>query len=71
MKACKEAGLTNISLDLIYGLPEQSFDDWKHDVELALSLGIKHLSAYSLSYEEGTRLDAMLKQGLVREADEE
>ena len=71
VKACKEAGLTNISLDLIYGLPEQSFDDWKHDVELALSLGIKHLSAYSLSYEEGTRLDAMLKQGLVREADEE
>ncbi len=71
IKACKEAGLTNISLDLIYGLPGQSFDDWKHDVELALSLGIKHLSAYSLSYEEGTRLDAMLKQGLVREADEE
>ena len=71
VKACKEAGLTNISLDLIYGLPGQSFDDWKHDVKLALSLGIKHLSAYSLSYEEGTRLDTMLKQGLVREADEE
>jgi len=71
VKACKEAGFTNISLDLIYGLPGQSFDDWKHDVKLALSLGIKHLSAYSLSYEEGTRLDTMLKQGLVREADEE
>ncbi len=71
VKACKEAGLTNISLDLIYGLPGQSYEDWRHDVELALSLGIKHLSAYSLSYEEGTRLDAMLRQGLVKEADEE
>lgn len=71
VKACKETGLTNISLDLMYGLPGQSFDDWRQDVGLALSLGIKHLSAYSLSYEEGTRLDTMLKQGLVREADEE
>ncbi len=71
VEACKEAGLTNISLDLMYGLPRQSFDDWKHDVRLCLSLGIKHLSAYLLSYEEGTRLDTMLKQGLVREADEE
>ena len=71
VKACKKAGLTNISLDLIYGLPGQTFEGWRHDVELALSLGIKHLSAYSLSYEEGTRLDTMLRQGLVREADEE
>ena len=71
VKACKEAGFTNISLDLIYGLPEQTFEDWQEDVRQALSLDIKHLSAYSLSSEDGTRLDAMLKQGIVREADEE
>ena len=71
VKACKEAGFTNISLDLIYGLPEQTFEDWQEDVRQALSLDIKHLSAYSLSYEEGTRLETMLKQGIVREADEE
>lgn len=71
VKACKEAGIANISLDLIYGLPNQTFEDWKHDVELALSLDIKHLSAYSLSFEEDTKLDSMLKKGLVREADEE
>ena len=71
VKACREAGFANISLDLIYGLPGQTFEDWKHDVEQALSLNIKHLSAYSLTFEEGTRLDTMLRQGLVEEADEE
>ena len=68
---CIEAGIENISLDLIYGLPGQTFNIWKEDVRQALSLDIKHLSAYALSYEEGTRLDTMLKQGLVEEADEE
>ena len=57
VQACKEAGITNISLDLIYGLPGQTFEDWQHDVQLALSLGIKHLSAYALSIEPGTPLD--------------
>lgn len=71
VRACKEAGITNISLDLIYGLPGQTFELWQKDVEQALSLDIKHLSAYALSFEEGTKLDMMLRQGLVEEADEE
>jgi len=71
VQACKEAGINNISLDLIYGLPGQTMEDWQHDVGQALCLGITHLSAYALSYEEGTRLDAMLHKGLVTEADEE
>lgn len=71
VKACKEAGLTNISLDLIYGMPGQIFDIWQDDVTQALNLGITHLSAYALSYEEGTRLSKMLQAGLVKETDEE
>ena len=71
VQASKEAGITNISLDLIYGLPGQTMDDWRRDVESALSLGITHLSAYALSYEEVTRLDVMLRKGLIQEADEE
>lgn len=67
----KEAGIDNISLDLIYGLPGQTMSDWHIDVESALNLGITHLSAYALSYEEGTPLEAMLRKGLVQEADEE
>lgn len=71
VQACKEAGITNISLDLIYGLPGQTMNDWQSDVEQAISLGITHLSAYALSYEEGTPLDRMLRKGDVKEADEE
>ena len=71
VQTCKEAGITNISLDLIYGLPGQTMEDWQHDVKSALSLDITHLSAYALSYEDGTRLDAMLRKGLIQEADEE
>lgn len=71
VRNCQEAGINNISLDLIYGLPGQTMTDWQHDVDCALKLGIQHLSAYALSYEEGTRLDRMLRSGLVEEADEE
>lgn len=70
-EACQKAGLTNISLDLIYGLPSQTLAQWQHDVEQAISLGIKHLSAYALSFEEGTRLTSMLEKGQIHEADEE
>ena len=71
VKTCKEAGISNISLDLIYGLPGQTMEDWHNDVKNALSLGITHLSAYVLSYEEGTRLDTMLKRRLIEDTDEE
>ena len=71
VRACMEAGIANIGLDLIYGIPGQTMDDWLHDVRHALSLGITHLSAYALTYEEGTRLDAMLRKGIIQEADEE
>ena len=71
VKTCKEAGIKNISLDLIYGIPGQSMSDWQRDVEQALKLDITHLSAYSLSYEEGTRINEMLRSRLVKETDEE
>ena len=63
VRLCKEAGIGNISLDLIYGLPKQTMDDWQSDVEQALSLGIKHLSAYALSIEPGTPLDSSPYKG--------
>ncbi len=66
-----EAGYHNISLDLIYGLPNQTLDDFTHDVRLALSLGITHLSAYALQYEQGTQLYKLRQQGTIQEADEE
>lgn len=64
-------GIGNVSIDLIYGLPTQTMGQWQADVRQALALGVRHLSAYALSYEEGTPLARMLRQGRVEEADEE
>lgn len=67
----KEAGIANVSIDLIYGLPGQSLDSWCRNVDQAITLNVQHISAYCLSYEKGTRLWAMRKQGRVQEASEE
>lgn len=64
-------GISNVSIDLIYGLPTQTMEQWQADVRQALALDVQHLSAYSLSYEEGTPLWRMLEQGMIEEADEE
>lgn len=66
----RDAGISNISGDLIYGLPSQTLDSWKHSLDTVLSLELPHLSAYSLTYEPGTRLSAMLSTGKVKETDE-
>ena len=67
----QEAELTNISIDLIYGLPGETLDDWAYSLNQAIALGVKHISAYHLTYEEGTRLWRMQEQGLVAPIDEE
>ncbi len=67
----REAGYDNISLDLIYGLPSQTLEDWKGDVQQLLSLDVPHISAYALSYEEGTPLSKMLADGSVEETSDE
>ena len=71
VRLCQDAGYSNISLDLIYGLPGQTLKDWKSDVKQLLSLDVPHLSAYALSYEEGTVLSKMLQEGSVNEASDE
>ncbi|MGN1256469.1 MAG: radical SAM family heme chaperone HemW [Bacteroidaceae bacterium] len=64
-------GINNVSIDLIYGLPGQTMAQWQNDVCRSLSLDVQHLSAYALSYEEGTPLARMLSRGDVDEVDEE
>lgn len=67
----RDAGYNNISLDLIYGLPGQTLWDWESDVRQLLALDVPHLSAYALSYEEGTPLHNLLLEGKVSEVSEE
>ena len=71
VRRLQRVGITNISIDLIYGLPGESLDDWSHSLDQAIALGVKHISAYHLTYEEGTRLWRMKEQGLVLPIDEE
>ena len=69
--AARKAGFTNLSLDLIYGLPGQTMDSWKDTVEHALSLIPQHLSCYGLKVEEGTPLAARVAQGEVLPDDDQ
>lgn len=66
-----DAGFENLSIDLIYGLPEQKLASWLHDLKEAFSLPIKHLSAYALSIEPGTPMRGWLTEGKVKQTDEE
>ena len=62
----RDKGINNISIDLIYALPGQTFAEWKQDIQQALSLPVTHLSAYALSYEPSTLLYSWLKSGQIR-----
>ncbi|MDR1201757.1 MAG: radical SAM family heme chaperone HemW [Tannerellaceae bacterium] len=68
---CKDNGLDNISIDLIYGLPGQTVEAWKENLDEAIRLGIPHLSAYHLIYEEGTKLNQLKESGKIKPVDEE
>jgi oxygen-independent coproporphyrinogen-3 oxidase len=71
VSALRQAGFGNISIDLMYGFPNQTLDEWKADIDEALRLDVEHISTYCLMYEEGTALYRMLEQGKVKEIDEE
>lgn len=67
----KKAGISNISIDLIYGLPAQTIDTWCYSVKKAIELDVPHISCYNLSYEEGTPLYNMREQGKITECSDD
>ncbi|MBJ2183554.1 MAG: radical SAM family heme chaperone HemW [Muribaculaceae bacterium] len=71
LSTLRDAGFDNISADLIYGLPGQTPASWETSLRRLLDTGITHLSAYSLSYEPGTRLTAMLAAGRITPVDDD
>ena len=66
----RDAGLA-VSLDLIYGTPGESLEDWRYSLETALSYGPDHISAYALIVEEGTKLAAQIRRGEVPGIDDD
>lgn len=68
---CKKNGLENISVDLIYGLPGQTLEEWKQNLDTVIRLDIPHISAYHLIYEEGTALYKLKEAGKITPVDED
>ena len=67
----RRAGFSNISIDLMYGFPDETVEDFRRDIDKVLSLDVPHISAYCLMYEEGTALYRMLEQNKITEIPEE
>lgn len=65
------AGFDNISIDLMYALPDQTMQQWQNDVAQALQLGVQHISTYGLMYEDGTVLTTLLEHGVIEAVDED
>jgi len=67
----RAAGFEGVSLDLIYGTPGETQDDWRRSLDAALATGPDHVSAYALVVEEGTRLAAQVRRGEVAAPDDD
>ena len=63
VRQARAAGFEHVNLDLIYGTPGESDDDWRASLDAAIGAGPDHVSAYSLIVEDGTRLAARVKRG--------
>jgi oxygen-independent coproporphyrinogen-3 oxidase len=67
----REAGFEHVSLDLIYGTPGESDDDWRRSLDAALSAAPDHVSAYALIVEDGTRLAAKIRRREIAAPDDD
>jgi len=67
----KEVGISNISIDLIFGFPKETLTDWLFDIDQAIKLNVQHVSAYSLMFEEGTKLYHLLQKKKIEQISEE
>jgi oxygen-independent coproporphyrinogen-3 oxidase len=71
VQMAREAGIDNVNIDLIFGIPRQTEKTWAYSLGRALEIGTEHLSCYSLIYEPNTAMTARLKRGEVTPIDEE
>ncbi|PNQ75121.1 coproporphyrinogen III oxidase [Hanstruepera neustonica] len=61
----------NISIDLIYGIPNATNEQWLKNIDIGLSYGIPHISCYALTVEPETALESFIKKGIVQDVDDE
>jgi oxygen-independent coproporphyrinogen-3 oxidase len=61
----------NISVDLIYGIPDCTNEEWQENIQIALSFGVPHISSYALTVEPKTALADFIKKGIIKNVDDE
>ena len=66
IKTAKKVGFNNITVDLIYGLPNQTVEEWEENLDILFSLDIQHISAYALTVENKTALNHLIKTGKIK-----
>ncbi len=66
VKGAQDAGITNITADLIYALPDQSLNDWRENIHKLIALDIPHLSSYCLTVEPKTALAKFVHEGKIK-----
>ncbi|MFV0289840.1 MAG: radical SAM family heme chaperone HemW [Mangrovibacterium sp.] len=71
VRLAQEVGFNNINIDLIYGLPHLTIETWKQSIAQAIDLNVAHISAYHLTYHEGTVMYKLLKEGKIVEIPDE
>jgi oxygen-independent coproporphyrinogen-3 oxidase len=71
VEAARAAGFTSVSLDLIYGTPGESLEDWRTSLDAVLAVAPDHVSAYALIVEDGTRLATQVRRGTVPMPDDD
>ena len=69
IKLAKEVGITNISIDLIYGIPTLTDENWIQNIDTAVALEVQHLSCYALTVEPKTALSALIQKGEKEDID--
>ena len=71
IEAVKNSGIKNFSIDLIYGIPGQTLDSWKHTLSKALEFSPTHISSYELTSEKNTPLYGLIEKDMIKMPDEE
>lgn len=71
VKDAQDKGFENITIDLIYGIPTLSDNNWKYNLQTAFDLEVKHISAYCLTVEPKTALAHLVKEGKINNVDEQ
>jgi oxygen-independent coproporphyrinogen III oxidase len=71
VRNAQNAGIENISVDLIYAIPAIDHEIWRNDLEKVCELGVSHISAYCLTIEPQTAFDSWLKKGKIKPIDDD